>query len=59
MKKVTVGCVVQHYNKKGKCTSQEFVAVDQVDWETDDGTPCQAPSKHEYHYFEMVQPKQG
>ncbi len=57
MKKITTGFVIQTYNDNGKCTSQEFIAGDQVDWETDDGQPIEAPGNEEYQPFDMVQPE--
>ncbi len=53
--KTTIGFVTQFYDDEGKCTSQEFVAGDQVDWEDEDGETCDVP-EHEYHTFDMVQP---
>jgi len=55
MTKITVGFVIQDYNEDGICTSAEFVAGDQVDWENDEGNPVDEPS-HTYFPFEMVQP---
>jgi hypothetical protein len=56
MKKITVGFVVQNYDESGKCTSAEFVAGDQVDWEDEDGNAIIDPPSHEYFPFDMVQP---
>lgn len=55
--KTTVGFVTQFYDDDGKCTSQEFVAGDQVDWENESGEPCRCVPKHEYQPFDMVQPE--
>jgi len=56
MKKVTTGFVVQHYTG-GKCTSQEFVAGGQVEWENEAGRIVQPPVMHEYFPFHMEQPQ--
>lgn len=38
VKKVTVGFVIQEFDtEKNQFVSQEFIAGDQVDWETEDG----------------------
>lgn len=61
-KKITIGFVIQTYNEDGKCTGQEFVAGDQVDWEDENGEPIDAPVQtaswrdYEYQPFDMVQP---
>lgn len=56
MKKITTGFVIQEYDKNGKCTTQDFIASDQVDWEDDLGDPVGPPSKTEYFPFHMIQP---
>ena len=56
LKKVTIGFVVQTFNMEtGKFVSQDFVAGDQVSWETDLGEP--AEDRSEYLNFDMVQPE--
>lgn len=57
MKKITTGFVIQNYDDNGKCTGQEFIAGDQVDWEDDDGEPINEMIEHEYFPYEMVQPE--
>ena len=57
--KTTTGFVTQTYDDKGKCTGQEFVAGDQVDWEDENGEPvdeCDYDVTFEYQPFDMVQP---
>jgi hypothetical protein len=54
--KITVGFVIQTYDKKGNCIKQEFVAGDQVDWENEVGEPIDPP-KHTYFPLDMIQPK--
>jgi hypothetical protein len=60
LKKITIGFVVQEFDDKGRCLSQEFVAGDQVDWENEDGEAIEIedqPDRDELYYsFEMVQP---
>jgi hypothetical protein len=58
MKKITVGYVIQDYDDKGKCISQEFIAGDQVDWEDEYGESIDTPSNHVYFPFNMKQPRQ-
>lgn len=53
MKKFTSGYVVQIFDDAGKCIDQHFIAGDQVEWEDEEGDPCEAP-EHEYQPFEMV-----
>lgn len=53
--KITPGYVIQTYDDKGQCLSQEFVAGDPVDWETQEGITIDPP-EHEYQPFDMVQP---
>lgn len=60
IKKITVGFVVQTWDDdKKRWVSQDFVAGDQVDWETEDGTPIVVDSTSEvpYLHFNMVQPE--
>lgn len=39
--KITTGFVIQQFDtEKQKFVSQEFVAGDEVDWETEDGQPA-------------------
>jgi len=58
--KITVGFVIQSFNDIGDCTSQEFIAGDQVDYETEDGDPINVEnmplSGQEYFPLTMVQP---
>jgi hypothetical protein len=55
--KVTTGFVVQKYRKnstgKFKCTHQEFVAGDDVQFENTKGNSIEAP-EHEYQPFNMA-----
>lgn len=55
-KKITVGFVVQTFDETGQPVSQEFVAGDQVDYETLTGEPIDAPANEVYLPFEMAQP---
>lgn len=57
-RKITVGFVIQTFNKQGQCVAQEFVAGDQVDYEDEDGNtlPHRVCMKFEYQPFDMVQP---
>ena len=54
--KITVGFVTQNYKKNtaGKfiCTGQEFIAGDQVDYESVDGNMI-TPPEHDYQPFSM------
>lgn len=54
IRKITAGFVVQKFDNKGKCLSQEFVSGDQVDFEIG-----HEPTDHYDYYFpfHMVQPK--
>lgn len=58
--KITTGYVIQTYNTDtGKCESQEFVAGDECEYETEDGDSfdvddCEA--ELEYQPYEMIQP---
>jgi hypothetical protein len=54
-KKFVTGFVIQNYDTNGKCTSQEFVAGDEVEWEDSNGEPISTPP-HQYQPFNMVQP---
>ena len=59
--KITVGFVVQNFQKNGKgefvCVSQEFVAGDQVDYEDEEGNSVDVDtSKEEYQPYHMIQP---
>lgn len=55
--KITTGFVVQNYekNKAGEfvCSSQEFIAGDQVDYEDENGNVI-SPPEHKYQQFKMV-----
>ncbi len=55
--KITVGFVVQSFKKNadGKfiCTSQDFIAGDDVQFENVKGEPIEAPD-HEYQPFNMT-----
>ena len=55
--KVTTGFVVQKYRNddtsKFKCTHQEFVAGDDVQFENIKGEPIEAP-EHDYQPFNMI-----
>ena len=61
--KITVGFVIQNYttlpNGTTVCTEQEFIAGDQVDYETTGGAPIEVDTDKEvYCPMDMVQPKQ-
>lgn len=55
--KVTTGFVVQTFKKNGKgkfvCTTQEFIAADQCDYEDSYGNPI-TPPDHEYQPYYMT-----
>lgn len=53
-KKVTNGFVIQTYTGS-RCTHQEFIASDDVQWEDENGDCCGMPD-HEYQTLDMVQP---
>ncbi len=53
--KIITGYVMQHFNEQGVCTSQEFVASDQVDWEDEFGRHIEEP-EHTYCPMNMEQP---
>jgi hypothetical protein len=56
VKKVTTGFVIQSFDTNTrKYTGQEFIAGDQVDYETETGHPIESFS--EYLPFDMVQPQ--
>ena len=59
--KVTVGFVVQAFQDDGTPLSQEFVAGDEVSYESrneeDFGEPIDVPENDTYLPFDMVQPK--
>jgi hypothetical protein len=60
LRKVTVGFVVQEFELLGgvfKCVSQEFIAGDEVTWETPEGEVVDCPGGEEYWPFEMVEPQ--
>ena len=58
--KITVGFVVQAFNDAGECISQEFIAGDTCEYETNDGDPINMDDMplagNEYHPFDMIQP---
>lgn len=58
--KITTGYVIQTYNTDtGKCESQEFVAVDECEYETEDGDSFDVNDREaelEYQPYEMIQP---
>ena len=58
--KITPGYVVQKYNTEtGKCESQEFVAGDECEYETEDGDNFDVDDSEtelEYQPYEMIQP---
>ncbi len=56
IKKITTGFVIQTYGEDGICTGQEFQAGDQVEYEDEDGEPCEAPDHEYYQPLDMVQP---
>lgn len=59
LSKVTHGFVVQSFEVVGDkcvCVGQEFVAGDDVTWETSDGEVADCPGCDAYESFEMVQP---
>ena len=56
--KTTVGFVTQTFDTAtGKCTHQEFVAGEQVDWEHGD-EEIEEPDNCPDHPLEMVQPNE-
>ncbi len=56
IRKITTGYVIQVFDdEKREFVSQEFVAVDQVEFEDMDGSPVERFD--EYLPFDMVQPK--
>lgn len=68
LKKITHGFVIQVFDpSKGQWTSQEFVAGDQTEYETEDGetigdldfTEQAGGGKEPYLSFDMVQPQAG
>ena len=58
--KITIGFVIQRYDDHtGNCIGQEFIAGDQVDYETLSGepiTPLDFTEIEQYQPFDMVQP---
>ena len=55
--KIITGFVVQHYDEKtGICTSQDFIAGDDVAWEDEYGEIVDQPKRHAYCQMIMVQP---
>ena len=57
--KITVGFVVQDYKDEGICTSQEFIAGEEVEYENKFGEPVNVNTEAEvYQPFDMVQPVQ-
>ena len=58
--KITSGFVIQVFNDAGEALRQEFVAGDEVEYETRDGDPINITDMpkggDEYQPFEMVQP---
>ena len=58
--KITTGYVIQTYNTDtGKCESQEFVAGDECEYETEDGGNFDVDSSEtelEYQPYNMEQP---
>jgi hypothetical protein len=58
--KITAGYVIQTYNTEtGKCESQEFVAGDECEYETEDGEHFDiddSETELEYQPYEMIQP---
>ena len=56
--KITVGYVVQTYNEDDICTSQEFIASNDVSYETLQGEAIVKPQqKEQYCPMTMVQPE--
>jgi len=55
--KITTGFVVQQFDDDHNPISQEFVAGDQVEYETLDGEPRIPEIDDPYFPFDMVQPK--
>jgi len=55
--KITTGFVAQTYEKNSAdefvCTSQEFIAGDQVDYEDAEGNSVNPPD-HRYQQFKMI-----
>ena len=58
--KITTGYVIQTYNTEtGKCQSQEFVAGDECEYETEDGDNFDVDNSEtelEYQPYNMEQP---
>ena len=58
--KITPGFVIQFFNNDGNCIHQEFVAGDDVKYETDEGDAINFDDMprggREYFRFDMVQP---
>lgn len=60
LKKITIGFVIQDFDDNGRCIHQEFIAGDEVNWETEDGEAIEIENQPDnddwYHPFNMVQP---
>lgn len=55
--KITHGFVIQQFDDhSGRCIAQDFIAGDNVEWETISGEPISCPENETYQPFEMVQP---
>ena len=57
--KITTGFVIQVFDQMGECISQEFVAGDECDYETEDGDRINVMDMplggREYFPFDMIQ----
>ena len=55
--KITIGYVIQVFDTNTKtCIKQEFIAGDQVEWETVTGQPYDCDEEEHSFVFEMYQP---
>ena len=58
LKKITYGFVVQSYSETSKVfVHQEFIAGEEVEWETCEGRKIETPDGDPYLNYNMVQPK--
>jgi len=61
--KITVGFVVQAFDDNDNAVSQEFIAGDEVSYESRDaedfGEPHIPPVEDTYFPFDMIQPKEN
>lgn len=60
--KITTGTVIQKFNDLGDCFEQQFIAGDNVEYETAEGDNINVGhmplAGREYFPFDMVQPRQ-